>query len=361
MQMSLRKPGARPGFRASFQSFGVARRGLMAVGAGVLLAFTPPAFAGGELNLYSSRHYDTDERLYEEFTEKTGIKINRIEDKASALMSRMEAEGANSPADVLLTVDIGRLWAAEKDGLLQAIKSDVLDDAIPSNLRDPEGHWYGFSTRARVIFYDKEKVANPPQTYQELADPKYKGMVCTRSGSNIYMLSLLSGLIEHVGEDKAKAWAAGVYANRARDPEGGDTDQLRGIASGECAIAISNTYYFARALRKDVRDLSGMTDKIGIVFPNQDSFGAHVNISGGGVAKHAPNAENAVAFLEYLAGKDAQNYFAAGNDEYPVVSGVAKSASVSQLGDFKADTQALDKLGENQAKAQMIYDEVGYQ
>ncbi|MEM1200242.1 MAG: Fe(3+) ABC transporter substrate-binding protein, partial [Pseudomonadota bacterium] len=312
------------------------------------------------LNLYSSRHYDTDEKLYSEFTEKTGIKINRIEDKASALMNRIGAEGEKSPADVLLTVDIGRLSVAEKDGMLQPIKSEALDKAIPAHLRDPEGHWYGFSTRARVIFYDKNKVKEPPKTYQDLADPKYKGMVCTRSSSNIYMLSLMSALIEHVGEDNAKAWAKGVYDNRARDPQGGDTDQLRGIASGECAIAVSNTYYFARALRKDVRDLSGKTDNIGIVFPNQDTFGAHVNISGGGVAKNAPNKENAIMFLEYLASAKAQNYFAAGNDEYPVVEGVGKSASVSKLGEFKADTQSLDKLGPNQAKAQKIYNEVGY-
>ena len=338
----------------------LSRFGMAAGIAGLCVALAHPALAAGELNLYSSRHYDTDERLYEDFTKQTGIKINRIEDKASALMKRMQAEGANSPADVLLTVDIGRLYAAEKGGMLQPIESTVLAEAIPAHLRDPDGHWYGFSTRARVIFYDKDKVKNPPQTYQDLADPQYKGMICTRSSSNIYMLSLMSALIEHVGEDNAKAWAKAVYDNRARDPQGGDTDQLRGIASGECAIAVSNTYYFARALRKNVRDLSGKTDNIGVVFPNQDSFGAHVNVSGGGVAKNAPNKENAVKFLEYLASAPAQNYFAAGNDEYPVVAGVGKSASVKQLGDFKADTQSLDKLGPNQAKAQQIYNSVGY-
>ncbi len=358
MPMKVSRIGA--ALRAAVSTRVLARVGLMAVVAGPLVAIGHPALADGELNLYSSRHYDTDENLYNEFTKKTGIKINRIEDKASALMKRIEAEGANSPADVLLTVDIGRLWAAEQGGMLQPIKSDTLDKAIPDYLRDPDGNWYGFSSRARVIFYDKDKVKNPPKTYQDLADPSFKGMICTRSSSNIYMLSLLAGLIEHLGEDKAKEWAKAVYENRARDPQGGDTDQLRGIASGECAIAVSNTYYFARALRKDVRDLSGKTDKIGIVFPNQGSFGAHVNISGGGVAKNAPNKENAVKFLEYLASKPAQSYFAAGNDEYPVVKGVAKAASVGKLGEFKADTQNLDKLGANQAKAQKIYNEVGY-
>ena len=321
---------------------------------------TQHAKAAGELNLYSSRHYDTDERLYSDFEKQTGIKVNRIEDKASALIKRIEAEGSNSPADILLTVDAGRLWAADKKGLFQPTKSKALEDAIPANLRHPDGHWFGFSTRARVIFYDKQRVSEPPKTYQELADPKYKGLVCTRTSSNIYMLSLMSALIDHLGADAAKKWAAGVWANRARNPAGGDTDQLRGIASGQCGIAVANTYYFARALRKKVRALSGKTDGIGIVFPNQDSTGTHINISGGGVLKNAPNKENAIKFLEYLASKQAQTYFAAGNDEYPVLEGVAKSASVVKLGEFKADTIALTKYGENQAQAQKVYDEVGY-
>lgn len=332
------------------------------VGASVLLAsgVGTAALAAGELNLYSARHYDTDEKLYSDFEKATGIKINRIEDKANALMKRVKAEGANSPADVLLTVDLGRLWAADNEGMFQPVKSEALDAAIPGNLRHPDGHWFGFSTRARVIFYSKDAVKEPPKTYQDLADPKYKGMVCTRSSSNIYMLSLLSGLIEHLGEDGAKAWAKGVYDNRARDPQGGDTDQLRAVASGECLIAVANTYYFARALRRDVRALTGKTDAIGIVFPNQDTFGAHVNISGAGVLKNAPNPENAKKFLEYLASETAQAYLAAGNDEYPVREGVAKSASVQQLGAFKADKSMLSKLGPNQSKAQKIYDEVGF-
>ncbi|MEO1205431.1 MAG: Fe(3+) ABC transporter substrate-binding protein [Pseudomonadota bacterium] len=318
------------------------------------------AVASGELNLYSARHYDTDEKLYTDFETATGIKINRIEDKASALMKRIKAEGANSPADVLLTVDVGRLWKADEDGMFQPVASETLTTAIPENFRHPDGHWYGFSSRARVIFYNKATVKEPPQTYQDLADPKYKGLVCTRSSSNIYMLSLMSAMIEHLGEDGAKAWAKGVYENRARDPQGGDTDQLRAVASGECGIAIANTYYFARALRKDVRGLTGKTDGIGVVFPNQDSFGAHVNISGAGVLKNAPNAENAKAFLEYLASPSAQAYLAAGNDEYPVVEGTAKSTSVQKLGTFKSDTTSLAKIGPNQPIAQRAYDEVGY-
>lgn len=321
-----------------------------------------PVLAAGELNLYSSRHYDTDERLYSNFEEKTGIKINRIEDGADKLIERIKAEGANSPADVLLTVDAGRLWRADEAGLLQPVESEVLEERIPANLRHPDGHWYGLSQRVRVIFYDKTKVdPSEIQTYEDLADPKFEGMICTRSSGNIYMLSLMASIIEAQGEEAAEDWARGVYANRARDPQGGDTDQLRGIASGECAIAISNTYYFARALRKDV---SGLDDQamqnIGWVFPNQQDRGAHSNISGAGVVATAPNRENAIKFLEYLASDEAQAYFSAGNDEYPAVPGVALSDSVAELGMFKVDEVNLSVLGENQPAAQRIYDRVGY-
>ncbi|MEL6621598.1 MAG: Fe(3+) ABC transporter substrate-binding protein [Pseudomonadota bacterium] len=333
---------------------------LAALTAGVVAPLTVSAAQAKELNLYSSRHYDTDERLYSDFEKKTGIKINRIEDKALALIKRIKAEGANSPADVLLTVDAGRLWAADRDGLFQPMESAVIDKAVPANLRHPNGQWVGFTQRARVIFYSKSRVSEPPKTYEELADPKFKGKICTRSGSNIYMLSLLSSVIDRVGEDGAKKWAAGLWANRAREPQGGDTDQLRAVASGECDIVIANTYYFARALRKQVRDLSGKTDDIGIVFPNQDGVGTHVNISGGGIVKTAPNAENAKLFLEYLVSESAQEYLAAGNDEYPVVEGIARSSSVQSLGEFKADSISLTKYGENQPTAQKIYDEVGY-
>ena len=337
-------------------------RWLFAASAGLALLATGQAQAGGELNLYSSRHYDTDERLYSTFEKKTGIKINRLEDKADALIARMQAEGAQSPADILLTVDAGRLWRADQAGLLQPVKSEVLDSRIPAWLRHPEGHWYGFSQRIRILFYDKEKI-NPTDipTYASLADPKLEGKVCTRSSGNIYMLSLMASIIEHEGAEKAKEWAEGVWNNRARDPAGGDTDQLRGIVSGECAVAVSNTYYFARALRKDVRGLDDEAmARIGWVFPNQGTTGSHANISGAGVAKHAPNRENAIKFLEYLASDEAQEYFSAGNDEYPAVMGVALSPSVANLGIFRSDTVNLSALGENQAEAQKIYDQVGY-
>ncbi|MEQ8402774.1 MAG: Fe(3+) ABC transporter substrate-binding protein [Roseitalea porphyridii] len=319
------------------------------------------AFADGELNLYSSRHYDTDERLYSDFEEMTGITINRIEGNADELLARMEAEGANSPADVLLTVDTSRLERAKEMGLLQSIESDTLEMRIPSYLQDEENQWFGFSQRARILFYDRNDVENPPQSYADLADPQYEGMVCIRSGTNVYSQTIMAALIEHLGEEEARAWAEGVVANFARSPQGGDTDQLRGIVSGECDIAMSNTYYFARAIRKDVDGVSDSLDMFGWVFPNQDSTGAHMNLSGGGVAANAPNRDNAVRFLEYLASDQAQQYFSAGNDEYPAVPGVAISPSVAALGFFKPDDLDASAIAANVPAAQQIFNEVGWE
>ncbi|MBM2575320.1 extracellular solute-binding protein [Jannaschia sp. Os4] len=330
-----------------------------------LLAVTValPAFADGELNLYSSRHYDTDERLYSDFEAATGITINRIEGKADELIARMQAEGANSPADVLLTVDTTRLERARDAGVLQPVESDLLAERVPGNLRDAGNMWFGFSKRARIFFYDPEQVSEPPQTYLDLADPRYAGMVCHRSSSNVYSQTLLSAVIEHHGEDAATDWAQGVVNNFARDPQGGDTDQLRGLVSGECAIAVSNTYYFARALRTEVDGL-GASDLEGIawVFPSMtEGEGAHVNLSGGGVAANAPNRDNAVAFLEYLASDAAQKYFADGNDEYPVVAGVPLSESVAALGEAPEDSIDLSAVAKNVATANAIFAEVGWE
>ncbi|MDP2732215.1 MAG: Fe(3+) ABC transporter substrate-binding protein [Hoeflea sp.] len=323
-------------------------------------AFAAPAHAEGEVNIYSSRHYDTDARLYSDFTEATGIKINLIEGKEDELIERMKAEGANSPADVFITADAGRLWRADQAGLLSAVDSEVLTERIPESLRHPEGHWFGISKRARVIFYNKDRVSEPPQTYAALADPKYKGLLCARSSSNIYMLSLLGAYIAHNGDEAAKAWAQGLKDNLARDPQGGDTDQLKGLVSGECGIAISNTYYFARGLAGQVDGLTEGIDTIGVVFPDQGGNGTHVNISGAGVTAHAPNRDNAVKLIEYFTSDSAQSYFANGNNEYPVVESVAASSVVEGLGEFTADTLNLNELGKNQARAQEIYNEVGY-
>jgi iron(III) transport system substrate-binding protein len=306
------------------------------------------AYAEGELNLYSSRHYDTDERLYSDFTEATGITINRIEGNADELIARMEAEGANSPADIFLTVDTVRLTRAKDLGLLQSIESDTLERHIPAYLQDADNQWFGFSQRSRILFYDKTDVANPPLTYQDLAKPEYEGMVCIRSSSNVYTQNIVAALVAHLGTEAVQDWANAVVANFARDPQGGDTDQLRGIASGECDVAMSNTYYYARALRKGDSTMSPEDlENIGWIFPNQNDIGAHMNISGGGVAANAPNKENAIKFLEYLASEQAQEYFSAGNDEYPAVPGVGLSPSVAALGIFRPDTIDLADIADN--------------
>ncbi len=321
------------------------------------LAASATVYAEGEVNLYSSRHYDTDERLYSDFAAQTGIKVNRIEGKADELITRMVSEGNNSPADILLTVDTSRLERAKAAGVLQSTDSRLLESRIPSYLQDDDNQWFGFSQRARILFYDKNDVQDPPMTYQDLADPKYKGLVCSRSSSNVYTQTIIAALIAHLGEEAVGNWAKAVVANFARDPQGGDTDQLRGIISGECDISLSNTYYFGRAIRKPVKGLSDSIDMIGWVFPNQDSTGAHMNLSGGGVAKNAPNRDNAVKFLEYLASESAQQYFSAGNDEYPSVPGVGLSPSVASLGFFKPDDLAASDIAANVTAAQKLLNE----
>ncbi|MFK7867734.1 MAG: Fe(3+) ABC transporter substrate-binding protein [Roseobacter sp.] len=337
------------------------RTSILALAAVSVAATASVAFAEGELNLYSSRHYDTDERLYSDFTELTGITINRIEGKADELITRMQAEGENSPADILLTVDTSRLERAKAAGVLQSIDSATLEGRIPAYLQDDDNQWFGFSQRARIIFYDKTDVTEPPLTYVDLANSKYEGQVCHRSSSNVYSQTLLSAVIENHGAEAAKGWAQGVVNNFARDPQGGDTDQLRGLVSGECDISISNTYYFARAIRRDVDGLSAeQRENIGWIFPSQNSEGAHMNLSGGGVAAHAPNRDNAVLFLEYLASDQAQQYFSSGNDEYPAVPGVGISPSVAALGIFRPDNVDLSKVAKNVPQAQQIFNEVGW-
>ena len=314
------------------------------------------------VNIYSSRHYQTDEALYSGFTKATGIKVNRIEAGEDALIERIRNEGARSPADVMITVDAGRLWRAEQLGLFQPVKSTVLESRIPENLREPGGHWFGFSQRARVIAYNKDKVKpGEIQTYEELADPKWKGRVCMRSSTNIYNLSLMGALIDHLGEQKAEAWAKGVRANLAQDPKGGDTDQLKSVAAGQCDLTVSNQYYYARLARSGKADERAAAARIGIVMPNQKTWGTHVNISGAGVLKHAPHREAAVKFLEYLASDEAQRYFADGNNEWPVVENVKLDNPVlNALGDFKRDRLNVAVLGRNQPSSQKIYDRVAW-
>ncbi|RPI46863.1 MAG: Fe(3+) ABC transporter substrate-binding protein [Betaproteobacteria bacterium] len=315
------------------------------------------------LNLYTARHYQTDEALYTNFTKRTGIRINRIEGGEDALFERIKNEGANSPADVFITVDIGRIWRADQAGIFEAVKSPVLESRIPASFRDPANRWYGFSARARVIVYNKSMVKpGAIRNYEDLADPRWKGNVCTRSSSHPYMLSLTSSMVAHLGEAKAESWLKGLKANLARDPKGGDTDQIRAAAAGECAIAITNQYYFVRLLRSAKPDDKRVAEKLAVVFPNQDNRGTHMNISGGGMLKHAPHREAARKFLEYLASDEAQAYFANGNNEWPVVPGVKlTNPELESLGKFKTDAINVAALGQNQALAQRISDRVGYE
>ncbi|MDH3593230.1 MAG: Fe(3+) ABC transporter substrate-binding protein [Rhodospirillales bacterium] len=321
----------------------------------------PAQGAAQELNIYSSRHYQTDEALYNGFTEQTGIRVNRIEGKGDALIERIKSEGANSPADVLITVDAGRLWRADQAGLFQPVRSKLLEERIPPNLRHPKGHWFGFSSRARLILYNKTAVKpGEIRRYEDLADPKWRGRICIRSGANIYNQSLLGSLIAALGEAGAETWAGSVVANFARDPKGGDTDQIRSVAAGECDVGVANSYYYVRlASSKKTKDREA-ADAVGLVFPNQADRGTHINVSGAGVLEHAPHRDVAVRFLEYLAGAQAQSYFADGNNEYPVVGGVAPNSALQALGAFKADPVNVAIYGENQPAAQKIFDRVGW-
>jgi iron(III) transport system substrate-binding protein len=334
-------------------------RHVLLCGTAVALAFAAigEALASGEVNVYSSRHYDVDQQLYGGFTEATGITVNIIEGDSEALLQRIRSEGVNSPADVLIAVDAGRLWRADQQGLFQPVKSVELEERIPLDLRHPDGHYFGFSTRARIIYWDRRRFDTPPAlTYEDLADPRLAGEVCSRSSSNVYNLSLMSSLIEAHGEDAALAWAEGVVANFARPPQGGDTDQIRGVDAGECGVALANHYYYLRLLAED----PGITARVGWVFPNQDDRGTHVNIGGAGVLAHSPNRDHAVALLEYLAGDTGQRFFADGNNEYPVVEGLAPSELAQTLGDFERQEINVSVYGDNQPRAQMLFDRAGW-
>lgn len=321
---------------------------------------TPPVSAG-ELNLYSSRHYDTDERLYSNFTAQTGIEINRIEAGADALIERIKSEGEFSPADILITVDAGRLWRAEEAGIFAPLSSEVLTDNVPAHLRHPDGLWYGMSKRARVIIYNK--AAGKPdnlETYEDLARADHKGKICIRSSSNIYNISLMASIVSRQGPEKAQDWAENVVSNFARDPQSNDTGQIEAVASGACGIAVVNTYYLARLKASDDPERRAIGDKVGVIFPNQGETGTHVNISGAGLVKHAPNRDNAVRFLEYLTEQQSQSYFANGNHEYPVVANVDTGSALRTLGAFQEDEINASELGKNQSEAVRVFDRAGW-
>ena len=337
---------------------------------GSLLVACATGFAqDAVLNIYSARHYPTDEALYSTFTKSTGIKINRVDSDDAGILARLKAEGTASPADVILLVDAARLWRGESDGLFQNVSSPVLDQAIPAQLRGkagPDGgsSWFGFSTRARVIVYDKVKVKKDDvDSYEKLGDPRNKGKLCIRSGSHPYNLSLFGSVTAHLGEQKAEEWLRGMVANLARAPKGGDTDQIKGVAAGECAIAVTNSYYLARIMRSEAPADKAIMDRVGVVFPNQSSWGTHVNVAGGAVARNAKNPANAIKFLEYLASPQAQDHFANGNNEWPAAKGVEiKNPALQAMtdGGFKSETLPISVVGMNQVKVQQMLDRVGF-
>ena len=320
------------------------------------------------LNLYSARHYQTDEVMYDTFTKTTGIKINRVDADDAGIVARLRAEGAASPADVILLVDAARMASADSQGLFQPIKSAKLDAAIPANLRADATKdgvtWTGFSTRARVIIYDPLRVkAADVATYEQLADPKLKGLVCTRSGSHPYNLSLFATVVERLGDAKGEAWLKGVVANMARAPKGGDTDQIKAVASGECGVALTNTYYVARMIKSSKPEDRSVMEKVRVVFPNQGTSGTHVNIAGAAVAKHAKNKDHAIAFMEFLASPFAQDYFANGNNEFPAVKGLkVDNPAIKAMGgdNFKAEQIPLGVVAKNMTKVQQMLDRVRY-
>ena len=317
------------------------------------------------LNLYSARHYQTDEALYDDFTKATGIRINRIEADDAGILARLKAEGSASPADVILLVDAARLWRGEQDGLFQPVKSAVLEQRVPVQLRGADAgqgaQWFGLSTRARMVVYDKARLqATDVDSYEKLAAPALKGLLCVRSGSHPYNLSLFGSMLEHLGPQATETWLKGLVANLAREPKGGDTDQIKGVASGECGFALTNSYYYARLLRSGKPEDKAVIDKLGVMFPNQASWGTHVNIAGAAVARNAKNRAAAVEFIEYLSGDTAQRYFADGNNEYPVVPGAQPNEALASLGRFKAETVPIAKVGANTAQVQQMLDRVGF-
>jgi len=316
---------------------------------------------GGELNIYSARHYDADQILYDNFTKATGIKVNTVESRPDMIIERMKAEGTASPADIVLMADAGALWKAEEAGLLQPTSSETLSSRIPAQLREEEGRWFGFARRARVIAYDKAKV-KPEEvaTYEQLAGPRFKGKVCVRSSDNIYNQSFLAGLIERVGAAKAEEWARGVVANMARQPQGGDRDQIKAVAAGACEVAITNSYYFVRLVKPGEDADPQVQQKVAVSFPNQAGEGTQVNISGGGIAANAPNRDNAQRFLEYLASDEAQKIFAGANNEFTAVEGVAIDPLPGIPATFKTDPMPVTVYGARQAEAQAIFDKVGW-
>ena len=313
------------------------------------------------VNVYTHRHYEADQQLFKMFEDQTGIKVNVINSNADELIQKMSMEGKQSPADVLITVDAGRLTRAKEQDLLQAVNSEILDSTVPSHLKDPDNQWFGLTKRARIIAYAKDRV-KPEElsTYEDLASDKWRKKLLIRSSSNIYNQSLLASIIVHNGEAEAKKWAEGMVKNMARSPKGSDRDQVKAVVAGEGDLAIVNSYYIGQMLNSSDPEEVETAGKIGLFFPNQDGRGTHMNVSGAGVAKYAPNKENAVKFIEFLVSEEAQKIFAHSNYEYPVISSIDPAGLLMEWGDFKEDSLLLSKLGENNKKAVLIFDEASW-
>lgn len=338
-----------------------ARRAVASIAATAILFGLAGPLAGAEVNIYSYRQDALIKPQLEAFRQATGIGYNLISGDASGLIERLRNEGANSPADILLTVDVGRLHHAKKLGVLQPVESRTLETAIPAKYRDPEGYWFGLGMRARAFFYHVDRVKpSELSSYEELADPKWKGRILVRSSNNIYNQSLLAALIHHHGAQQAEAWARGVVANFARRPQGGDTDQITAVAAGEGDVAIANNYYYARLVASKNPKDQQVVQKVRVFWPDQDGRGAHVNISGGAVTKSAKNKAEAVKLLEFLVSPEAQKIYAEVGHEYPVRPGVDRGAVVGAMGTFKADDMPLHVLGDNNAEAVRIFDRVGW-
>lgn len=313
------------------------------------------------LQVFSHRHYPADKQLIERFTKQTGIRVLVTQNQADELIKRMQIQGKDSIADILITVDAGRLVRAKQKGLLQPVSSQKLQSRIPAHLRDPEGYWFGLTKRARVIVYAKDRVkAEDIATYESLADPKWKGRVLIRSSNNIYNQSLLASFIASMGEEKAKAWASGVVTNFARSPKGNDRDQMKAIAAKKGDLAVVNTYYIGTMLRSQNPAERDVAKSLGIMFPNQQDRGTHINVSGAGVAKYAKNPKAAILFLEFLASREAQQIFAEANYEYPVHAKVQAADFIRAWGSFKEHTLNLSLLGLNNRKAVDIFDAAGW-
>ncbi len=327
----------------------------------VLLIAAGSLAAAAEVNIYSAREENLIKPILDRYTAKTGTKINLITGGADELIKRLELEGINSPADLLLTVDVGRLLRAKDADLLQPVNSDILEDTIPAQYRDSNGYWFGVSLRSRVIVYDKARV-NPAQlsTYEALADPEWKGKICVRSSTNIYNQSLTAAMVSHNGVEATEQWARGLVANLARNPQGGDRDQITAIAAGQCELALVNTYYLGGMLKSTVGDQKRTAESVSVFWPNQQGRGAHINISGAGVTKSAKNTEAAVDLLEFMVSEEAQLWYAEANDEFPVRAGVAASPVLQSWGEFKADNLPLEQLGIHNADAVRLMDRAGW-